>query len=216
MERTRAKKRTVAPRVRDSNISAGAISPNDGQELRRYKPEPDLASSNSVSRRHRWYDDFTSYRRYRCDFMRLTLQITFAFIIFTYTIYAYRAVETEIHPVVEDFKVTSIERGGSTVTIEGVMIKDRACVFEGLLVYGSRSDNPAILLDFQFLDSDGYVQKIRSRSKGYQTWGPWVIYLPEQFKTGLINIYSTHSCWPFWQTESKLASIPIPTEERSE
>jgi len=131
-----------------------------------------------------------------------------------YSVYIYRAVESDVHPVITGFEVVTLERQGQTLKVDGVMLKERSCVFEGLSVYGARGNNPAFLLDFRFLDRVGGERDVRSRALGYQTWGPWEIYLPRDFNSGRVLVYSTHQCWPFWKTESKLVEIAIPKESQ--
>jgi len=210
VERPRKTKRTITSRPGDTNFSTGAITEDDEQGSGGHKPKSHLARKDCSSRCHRWYDDPNNYGWPGPYFMRLTLQLTFAFIICAYALYIYRAYETTVHPVISEFNVTSIDRVDRRIEMSGSMVKQRSCTFLRTIIYGSREDTPSVLLDYQFMDSEGYSSSVKSRSTGYQTWGPWAIFLPEDFENGSIQVYASHKCWPFWNTETNLTKVPIP------
>ena len=207
MERGREKKTNKQSRLRYQGVTSRTVSEEFGSEAGRHKQKLNMACEDRFGRRYRWYDDVSYNGRAGCYYMRLVLQVTFIVMILMYGVHIYRSIEPLIHPVIVDFDVVSVKYQDDSILLSGTLSKKRACVFKGITVYGLESNRAAKLLDFEFLDSQGYANSTENRSKGFQRWGPWRIYSGPTFNR--IRIFTVHECWPFWQTETKLVDLVI-------
>lgn len=103
-------------------------------------------------------------------------------------------VETTYFPVVKDFKVDYITRVGNTYTAGGTLDKARACEFIGLTLYGTKDNQPKMLLTQYKKDVFG-----SDVGQGRQTWGPWSVQFPgEMTDMDNLEIMGSHRCHSFW------------------
>lgn len=110
-------------------------------------------------------------------------------------------------PVVDPFVVTKVDCDGGCVKIEGWLEKQRDCkLVEVYAKYVNGNDLPRIM-EVEFLDRA--QPQLITRPVGSQAWGPWRVKLPS--REGIVELYATHECHPFWLTKSQLTGIKVPT-----
>jgi hypothetical protein len=117
--------------------------------------------------------------------------------------------EAAFLPVVEDFRVTSIEADGAAVILSGDMIKRRDCAFTSLTFYAGDRDDleaPRERLHVQFLDQPEDAEP--SRMPGRQPWGPWRLSRPSHVDAPTIFMAVSHRCHDLWRTTGIYFSAP--------
>lgn len=118
-----------------------------------------------------------------------------------------RWVEYTFMPVVKDFHLTSIERTGNYIIMQGYMRKVRDCKYIGISAEGL---TPAghVDLPLKFLDS-AIINDNTTRPQGTQNWGPWKVVIPASPSVTAMVFHSIHSCHLAWETTTELARVPL-------
>lgn len=120
-----------------------------------------------------------------------------------------RWAESEFWPVVPEFVVDEERWDGKTLTVWGVMNKDRACKFEQLMAYYK---TPHGLPNIAPVD---YPKK-KSRPPIEQRFGPIWITLPDDYTPGTsITFWVTHRCHSLWTSVSPLATFTPTSVEKA-
>ena len=115
-------------------------------------------------------------------------------------------------PVIEDFRVRSVEADGEFIVIAGDMVKARDCDFVSLSFYAGDPEEPKLMrerLDVAFLDQP--VDADVTREPGRQIWGPWRLHQPRTAIGPRVFMRVTHRCHPFWNTSAVYLSTPVDT-----
>ena len=119
----------------------------------------------------------------------------------------FRWAEYTFFPVVKDFHLTSIERTGSYIIMQGYMRKVRDCKYIGISAEGLTSSGH-VDLPLKFLDANNGNDNT-TRPQGTQNWGPWKVVIPASPSITAIDFHSVHSCHLAWETTTELARVPL-------
>ena len=125
-----------------------------------------------------------------------------------------RWVEYTFMPVVKDFHLTSIERTGNYVIMQGYMRKVRDCRYVGVSAEGITPSGHTDL-SLRFLDS-AIINDNTTRPQGTQNWGPWKVVIPASPSISTVVFYSVHSCHLAWETTTELARFPLIAAKRGD
>lgn len=110
-------------------------------------------------------------------------------------------------PVVDPFVVTSVDCDGGCLKIDGWLEKQRDCKLVEVYARHVVPNELPRVMEVQFLDREN--SQLITRPVGSQTWGPWRVKLSKP--EGVVELYATHICHPFWETKSQLTGINVPT-----
>jgi hypothetical protein len=129
--------------------------------------------------------------------------------------------DAKLRPPVKHFEITSVERQGENVYIEGWMVKSRGR-FAGVTIIGTYADGVDIQLPLVFMDND--TDHTGNRVPGRQLWGPWrvrVVVPPNPASVITLSVLASHRLpafgisarWAEYSISSTLISdFPIPQE----
>ncbi len=105
-----------------------------------------------------------------------------------------QTLEHHLMPVVTDFKVLQAGHEATRLYLSGTFVKARDCRFVEVVAYSGDK-----LLDIQFMD-DKTTPATRSRAKGLQHYGPWVI-VPDSVN---LRLEARHRCHALWDSTTDL------------
>lgn len=142
----------------------------------------------------------------KSPFTRVALRILPIFIA-AFLLLSLRWMEYTFMPVVKDFHLTSIERAGGYVIMQGYMRKVRNCKYVGISVEGL-TPSGHVDLPLRFLDAN-IVNDNTTRPQGTQNWGPWKVIIPASPNILALDFHSIHSCHLAWETTTELATVPL-------
>lgn len=125
--------------------------------------------------------------------MRFAIGMTYAYACLLVLITS-QSLEHEFLPIVKDFTVLTTEHFNDKVIISGTFNKVRDCRFIEITAYSG--DRLAMLA---YNDTADHV--VRSRARGFQEFGPWVIQ-PDNKKP--LTIEARHKCHILWDSTSDL------------
>lgn len=100
--------------------------------------------------------------------------------------------ETRFWPVVDNFKITEIQRTDRGVSLSGELVKRRPCEFVGMTIYGITTDGRRSLMHQFKTDIFGANVGV-----GFQDWGPVTVPTPA-LKFTQAEVLATHRCHPLW------------------
>ena len=141
------------------------------------------------------------------------LEFVFGAFLFVSLLISSKTIEENIFPVVNSFNVTDIKELENGIEIRGLMNKSRSCDFKNLTAYVETNSTTAraVSVDYTYEESSPL-----SRAAIHQSWGPWVIFIPETYDYAKIDLFTIHSCHAFYNTHSNLYSFSISRDENSE
>lgn len=136
------------------------------------------------------------------------LQMIFGVFVFVSMMILLQCIEPKIYPVLNHFTIDEVaeldDKDG--FTIKGTLDKNRSCTFKAITIYTKRDyDNKLIPVNYSFEKNN----QIHSRAPVEQSWGPWTIHLPSDYKSANIFIYTTHECHPMYDTVSLAKEFEI-------
>lgn len=139
---------------------------------------------------------------------RFALQI-WPFVLALALLFFARYLEQQFLPVVRDFRVTTIEQGGSEIVLKGSLEKIRSCELVGVIA-SVDDDGMTMRVSLTMLNSIDNPPRVFPLGTNY--WGPWRLSLPQVKKGSKIMIKAIHSCHPAWTTTTKLTSFHLHEE----
>ena len=114
-------------------------------------------------------------------------------------------VDQRLFPIVKDFEITSVTMDSSSVVLYGHMNKIRSCRPLDMSAYYQSEGLAPYAVELWFPENH-----VTTRPSIFQSWGPWVIEIPEDSK-GTITLFVNHRCHPLWDTTTNLVTIPVDT-----
>lgn len=111
-----------------------------------------------------------------------------------------KMLEPTVLPVATDFKVLKLSYLKDEVEISGTINKRRSCTLVSMDVYAIYQDAsiPNSMIEYS---SD---TKNRTKSVGFQEWGPWSLAVPTSPSVRRIDITANYRCHNLWDTSQDL------------
>ena len=140
------------------------------------------------------------------------LEMIFGVFLFVVLLSSAKSVESKLFPVISGFNITQITELDNGIEIRGMMNKKRSCKPNGMSVYVKTSTSTTNMpVDYMIEENAP-----ENRAAIHQSWGPWVIFIPEKYDSADIKLFTSHSCHVFYDTPTNIHNFSIARDNNSE
>ncbi len=135
------------------------------------------------------------------------LEMTFGAFLVICLFFGMKNIETGLMPVVDNFEVNEVSEVEGGIEMYGTMTKIRDCRFREMMIYVKRDDEKyPVAADFEFLDP---AKNLKTRAVMSQRWGPWRVFIPGEYLSADIKMFTRHRCHAFYDTTTELHEFGV-------
>lgn len=140
------------------------------------------------------------------------LEMIFGAFLFICIVTSSKTIESKFFPVIAGFNITHIKERDDGIEIRGMMNKVRECNNASMSAYVKTSTSSAPVPVNYMLEDNAP----ENRAAIHQSWGPWVIFIPETYDSADVRLFTTHTCHVFYDTSTNIYNFSLARDSNSE